>query len=92
MMAQPVSYKCKIHIENVVKDNDIDGKYHFKGKIISTEKAAHNNSFYDQNLHISGFTFDEAENLKEGTVIKANVSFMGDPIKQNYQLDNIEIV
>lgn len=92
MMAQPISYKCKIHIEDVEKDGDIDGKYHLKGKIISTEKAAHNNSFYDKNLNISGFTFEDAGNIKKGTVIKADVSFMGDPFKQNYQLNNIEIV
>jgi hypothetical protein len=91
MIVQPNTFKCKIQLEHVLPDESIPEKFHLSGKIVSAEKSAKNNSFYKKGLLINGFTFNLSEGFKAGDTIFADVTFMGSPSVQNYQLENIEI-
>jgi hypothetical protein len=92
MLSQPQSFKCTLLIEQMQADPATPGKFHFSGKIINAEKAARNNSFYERGKNIKGFIFDAPSGITEGTLVRADVGFMGDPFVQNYQLANIEPV
>jgi hypothetical protein len=92
MIAQPQSFKCTLLIEHIKADTAIPDKYQFSGKLLGAEESARENSFYANGRSINGFTFYLSPQIKEGTTVKADVSFMGDPFVQNYQLNNIEPV
>ena len=89
MMAEPKTFTCILVIEHIEADSAIPDKHHFSGRIVSSEEAAKDNSFFAENRAIKGFTFNLPPDVKEGMTVKADVSFMGDPSVQNYQLDNI---
>ncbi len=92
MIAQPQSFKCTLLIEHIEADTAIPDKHHFSGRLLAAEESAKDNLFYKKGRNINGFTFNLPQQIKEGTTVKADVSFMGDPFVQNYQLNNIEPV
>ena len=90
-MAEPKSFKCTIQIQRVEADPEVAGKFHISGNIISAEDEAKDNTFFSSGRTIDGYTFHPPAEMKEGEKVTADVEFMGDPFKQNYQLHNVQV-
>jgi hypothetical protein len=90
MLAEPRSIKCVIAIRHIEADPAIPDKYLIEGEMMKADETAKDNAFFAKGRLIKGFTFNLPAQIKEGSTVKADVEFMGNPSSQNYHLQNPE--
>lgn len=89
MIAEPMSFRCKIRILEITEDSTAEKRYLISFVIEESPEEAEGNSFFEKGRSAKGVSFDTLTAIKPETVVWADVKFFGDPFHQHYQISNV---
>ena len=92
MIAQPMSFRCKIRILKIDADPKVAGRSLLSFIIEESPKEAEGNSFFEKGKNAKGTSFDKLPALTGELIVFANVKFYGDPFHENFEVSDVVII
>lgn len=92
MIAEPMSFRCKIRILEVQEEVKAERRYLITFVIEESPKEAEGNSFFEKGRRVDGISFDTLPTIKPDTMALADIKFFGDPFHLNYQISYVTLI